>query len=275
MPRQLALLVLLAATVPAQLYLAIPVAESVRQDFGTGTAAAAWTGSAFSFAYAVGFLLFGPLSDRFGRRPVLVLGALATAATTAAVSLAPDFGWLLALRVLQGLAASTFAPVALAYVAENAPAARRPVMLSFVTTGLLGSGLVGQVFGQAVVDHASWRAAFWPAAIVYALGALGLWRLLAPPRPNPAATLPGVLRAAGRLLRDPAALAVFAAALTVFGSFVALYAVLNQHLTDDRGFGTSGILAVQALGAIGLAASPWSTGWPVARGRAAWAWPAS
>ncbi|MEO3976558.1 MFS transporter [Streptomyces sp. CAU 1734] len=249
-------LAVLAVAIPAQLYLAIPVAPAVQRGFGVDAGAAAWTGSAFSFAYALGFLVFGPLSDRAGRRPVLVLGTLATAATTAATALSTDFGWFLAFRALQGFAAATFAPVALAHVAERAPAARRPLLLSLLTTGLLGAGVAGQLLGQLAGEHGSWRAAFWPAAIGYALAAAALHRLLPAPRRDPGASVRGVLTTFGRLFRRRETLAVFAAALTVLSGFVALHAVLNRHLRESAGFGTGELLGVQALAAAGLIAAP-------------------
>ncbi|GGL80466.1 MFS transporter [Streptomyces fumigatiscleroticus] len=251
---RLVALVAMAFAIPAQLYLAIPVAGGIQKAFGVSAGAAAWTGSAFSLAYAVGFLVFGPLSDRVGRRPVLALGTLATALATAAVALSPDFGWFLAFRVVQGLAAAAFAPVALAYVAEQAPPARRAVALSFLTTGLLGAGVAGQLYGQAVADR--WRLAFWPAACVYAVAAAVFWLLLSPAGGRSPASARDVLVAMGRLLRNRGAVAVFASALTVFGSFVALYAALNAHLASTAGYDAADLLAVQALGALGLVAGP-------------------
>ncbi|MBD0421689.1 MFS transporter [Streptomyces sp. TRM S81-3] len=253
---QLALLVAMAFAIPAQLYLAIPVAEQIQSSFRVDEATASWTGSAFTLTYAAGFLVFGPLSDRVGRRPVLALGALATAVVTALTALSPSMGWFITCRALQGLAAATFAPVALAYVADRAPEARRPASLSFITTGLLGAGLLGQAFGHFVVAHADWPTAFWPTAVVYAVAALALWRLLAPGTAASTTAWSSVFLGMARLIRSPGPAAVFASAITVFSSFVAMYAVLNPHLRDTFGVGQGGLLLVQAVGAVGLIVGP-------------------
>lgn len=253
---QLTLLVALAFAIPAQLYLAIPLAGRIEVVFGVDASAAAWTGGAFSLAYAVGFLIFGPLSDRVGRKPVLVVGTLAMAVTTELVTLGHDLTAFAALRALQGFSAATFAPAALAYVADRVPGPRRPVALSLLTTGLLGAGLLGQVFGQFVAGRADWRWAFWPAGVVYALAAGVLWMLLDPVRPAAAQSWRQVLLTMGRLFGSRGPVAVFTAAITVFGGFVAMYAVINSHLRAVFGFDHDELLMVQAVGALGLAVGP-------------------
>ena len=115
-PRTCALLVLM------QLYLAIPLTPVVGQALASGGAAAA-LGTAYSLAYALGFLIFGPLSDRYGRKVILVPGMAAFAIATAALSLASSMTLVGVLRAVQGLLAASFAAVALAYIGEATPAA--------------------------------------------------------------------------------------------------------------------------------------------------------
>ena len=71
----LAVLVSCALLVLAQLYLAITLAPVIREVLGgSQEAAAAAVGTTYALAYGLGFLIFGPLSDRYGRKPVLVPG---------------------------------------------------------------------------------------------------------------------------------------------------------------------------------------------------------
>lgn len=255
-PMQVALLVAGAFAIPAQLYVAIPIAPRIQDAFSVNANTAAWTGGAFSLAYAVGFLVFGPLSDRVGQRLVLAFGVLATAGASLLVALSPGIAWFLASRSLQGFAAATFAPAALAFVAHRASAKRRQLALSLLTTGLLGAGLAGQAFGQLIGNHDSWRILFWVSAISYLTYAAALLWRMPTDRSTTSTTWREVLTAMGRLLQTPAPVAVFASALTVFGSFVAMYVVLNDHLTRTFGFGPADLLTVQALGGLGLIAGP-------------------
>ncbi|MFD7734411.1 MFS transporter [Kitasatospora phosalacinea] len=241
---------------PAQLYLAIPLSRSIQQDFAVDAGTASWTGGAFSVAYAVGFLLFGPVSDRVSHRRVLVCAAAAAAVSTALVGASPGIHWLIALRVVQGLAAAAFPPVALAYAAEHAPGGRAPRALAAITTGLLGSSVAGQVFGQLVADHGSWRTAFVLPAVLYAAAALALHRCLAPGRPPRAASWWRPYAMIGPLLRGRGTVAVFATAVTVFGSLVAVYGALDVHLRDERHLSGGVLVLVPLIGTAGLAAGP-------------------
>jgi MFS family permease len=249
-PTQLVMLAVCALTVPAQLYVAIPLSPRLG-DEGAG----AWAGSAFSLAYALGFLVFGPLSDRLGRRRVIVWGLAALALTTAAAAAAPLPGWFLLARAAQGLAAATFAPVALVWVTEKAPPGRRAAALAVLTTALIGAGLAGQLYGTAIIAVWDWRWSFVFAAGLYAFLAMLLGSGLEPDSPHVPATLHAVYRPLSRLLRTPATVSVFVAALTVFGSFVVLYSTLDTYLVEMEGFSPGEVLGAQAAGCLGLVAA--------------------
>ena len=167
--RQLALLTVCALIVPAQLYLALPLGPFLEDAFRISPAAASWATSAFALAYAFGFLFFGPWSERVGRRRVLTGGMVGLAITTAGASLAPNLAVLIIFRVTQGLMAATLAPVALIWVTEKAPARLRSRALAILTTGLLGAGLMGQVYGTGMLAVVSWRWMLMTAAGAYLL----------------------------------------------------------------------------------------------------------
>jgi MFS family permease len=80
----LAVLVSSALLVLSQLYLAIPLAPIIAEVLGRGgSATAAALGTTYALAYGLGFLIFGPLSDRYGRKPILVPGMAVLAIVTA------------------------------------------------------------------------------------------------------------------------------------------------------------------------------------------------
>jgi MFS family permease len=173
----LAVLVPCALLVLMQLYLAIPLAPVLGRDLGSGGAAAA-LGTTYSLAYALGLIVFGPLSDRYGRKPVLIPGMAALAVATAAMSFASSMTLVGVLRAVQGLLAASFAAVVLAYVGEALPRRWRSPGIGAVATAFLVAGIVGQVYAQAIADALGWRWVFGLAAPAFAVAAVALGTIL-------------------------------------------------------------------------------------------------
>jgi len=147
--------------------LVIPVLPHLVQDFvGGDTAHAAAMVGVFGTSWALMQFLASPvlgsLSDRFGRRPVLLLSCLGLALDYVFMALAPSLGWLFAGRLLSGVTAASFG-TALAYISDVTPPERRAA--SF---GLMGAAFgAGFVLGPAtggLLASLSPRAPFWAAA---------------------------------------------------------------------------------------------------------------
>ena len=175
--RLLLLLMLGAVLVVGQLYVTLPLTPALASRWQITNGQAAWVGSAFGFAYAAGFLLLGRLSDRVGRRAVLLLSLLATAVASVLVAVSMHFGMLLAARALQGLVAAAFPPAALALVAEALPPARRPLGISLMSFAFLAAAPLAQ-FLAAQFAGLGLPAIMLALAAAYGLLAVGLHRSL-------------------------------------------------------------------------------------------------
>lgn len=243
--------------VPSQLYVSITLTAPIGSAFSVSPEMVLWVGSAFGFAYAVGFLLFGPLSDRYGRKAVLVSGLVALAVSTLGVAASPSFDLMIVLRCAQGLSAATFVPAALSYVGEALPRNAQTTGLSYVTTGLIASGIFGQVYAEAISDIWGWRWVFWLAAPAFLIFAFILYHQLSETmRVNPDVSLVGVYRMMGRLFSRRPLVVIFAVSTTVFGSFVAMYSALGPHLEHVHGLHDSGVLLVRVIGLPGMLIAP-------------------
>ena len=106
--------------------------------------------------------ILGSLSDRFGRRPVLLLSMFGLAADYVLMGWAPNIAWLLVGRVISGITASSFS-VASAYIADITPpeerAARFGMLSAAFGIGFIGGPVIGGLLGQ--IDP---RLPFWGAA---------------------------------------------------------------------------------------------------------------
>ncbi|MDO4631774.1 MAG: MFS transporter [Corynebacterium sp.] len=232
-PLTVVLLIGTALMVLTQLYLAIPLITPVSTNLqGNATFALS---IAFSLCYALGFLVWGPLSDRYGRKKVLLIGMILLVATTALCSAAPNLGTLAALRGIQGFAAASFAPIALAYLAEATPPRHRPLAIGAMSTAFLVAGIFGQVFAATLnLTFDTWRAVFAISSAILAL----CCALLLParnmaelPRTDTAHRLAQSFAVVGQLFLKPRVQLLCLAHLTVLLSFVAMYTALGTQLT--------------------------------------------
>lgn len=252
-------LALCGLLVRCQVFLAIPLVPAIGQAFGVSGLAAAWLGSAYSFAYALGFLVFGPLSDRYGHKQVMVPGLLVFIPLTLAVGASPSFQILVLLRAIQGFVGATFVPTALAYVSEVLPVPTRPVGLACMTTGLLLAAIVAQVYASAIALNYGWRAVFWILAIVYTvLLLLVITQIPKSSKQNSTASRSSVYKSMATLLIRPSILAVYAAGFTLFFSFVAMYSGLGPYLANSYGVDQNGLLLIRLAGTPGILISPLS-----------------
>jgi MFS transporter, YNFM family, putative membrane transport protein len=262
----LAVLVSCALLVLMQLYLAIPLAEVISRVFGAGRpAAAAALGTTYSLAYGLGFLIFGPLSDRYGRKPILVPGMVALALATAGLAAASSLPMVAVLRSVQGLVAASFAVVALAYVGEALPPRWRSTGIGAMSTAFLVAGILGQVYAQAVAYAVDWRWIFGLAAPALAIGAIAIAIvLLEPARSGTPVSWGGKYRELGALAVRRELALPYAANVPVLFSFVAMYAALGPLLEAQFGLTHNGVVLVRLAGLPAMLLAP-VAGWLVGR----------
>ncbi|MFI6394915.1 MFS transporter [Nonomuraea sp. NPDC050540] len=237
---------LAAILVSGQLYIVIPLLHDMATAWTTTTASLAWLVTAFAIGYGIGFLLFGPLSDRLGRRRLLLYGLPIAALATAAVTLSPTPEAAMVLRLVQGIAVATFPPAALAYLAERVDPRRRAIAISAVTAAFLVSAVLLQVGAQLLVPLTGWRAPFLVSAAGLALSMPVIRAIMLPDAPRPAAaSILGAYRALPGLLLHRTLLPRYLATLVLMIGFVAVYTALQLYGVTTS---PSELLALRAAG---------------------------
>ncbi|GAB2551952.1 MFS transporter [Nocardia heshunensis] len=252
--------------VVGQLYVVLPVLNRLAADWDTSKSAATWTTTAFGLAYGAGFLVTGPLSDRWGRRPVIVGGLLATVVSSLLVAVAPGLVSGLSARILQGLTASFFAPAAFAYLSERIAPQRRIFALTCLTSSFLGAGVVAQVLAQLIGNALGWHAIFVAGAIAFALSAVLLRVVLqAPVAVQDAAAVDGsgwvdtmrsVFAPFWMLLRQTRLALLYLSCLAILGSFVGIYTGIQLTPPHGVGSGNAALLALRASAIPAMVAVP-------------------
>ncbi|GGT36126.1 MFS transporter [Nonomuraea spiralis] len=228
--RTLLAFTLTAVLCSGQLYIVIPLLHDMATGWHASPGDLTWLVTAFGVGYGLGFLVFGPLSDRYGRRRLLMIGLPLAALTSALVALSPNPEVALALRVLQGVAVAMFPPAGMAYLVERLELRRRVVAIAAVTGAFLASAVLLQVAAQVLVESIGWRGLFLLSAAGFALAWLGLRAVMLPDLPRQASgSLLSAYRAVPGLLFDRVLALRYLATVMLMAGFVAVYTGLQIY----------------------------------------------
>ena len=265
------LLVGLTALAPFSLQIFLPALPVIQADFRVTSGVAQLVLSLSILASAFAMLAYGPMSDRFGRRPVLLAGLVAFAAGSVFCALAPGIGTLIGGRVVQAVGAAAGMVLARAIVRDLHDRESSATVIAYLTTAMVVAPMLAPTVGAVLIDVASWRTIFALTALV---GLAVIWqtsRQLVETRSRDAAgggaPVP-MWAGAGRLLRTPAFLAYAAQssfAIAVFFAFISgapyfMLDVLHRPATEyglyfilvSAGFMAGNLLAARITARVGL-----------------------
>jgi MFS transporter, DHA1 family, multidrug resistance protein len=224
----------------------LPSLPSIGREFGAAEWEVQQTLSLYLLAFAGTTLIYGPLSDAFGRRSVVMATLGVYAVTSIACALAPDIHWLLAMRIGQGLTASGAVVIGRAIVRDAFSGARAQRVMSQIMLFFAAAPAVAPIIGGYLHEAYGWRSVFWfLTALALLLYVWTAWRLPEtldrwnrhPAYPRALAVAYGQALMHGRFL-----LLVLSIALCFGGLFLYIAgspALLYRHLgygADDFGY---------------------------------------
>lgn len=194
----------LALLGPFAIHLFFPVIPVVKADFALSDALAQLTFSIGVFGMAFSTLAYGAFADRYGRRPVLLIGLLLFLAGSALSAFASSFTGLLAGRVLQSIGAGCGITLARAIARDVYGSEGLVKSIAYLTMFFALGALVAPGFGGFLIDQAGWRSVFYFASVVGLLIALAAY-LVVPETGQRAAAVGGMSGLSGflALLRYP------------------------------------------------------------------------
>jgi DHA1 family bicyclomycin/chloramphenicol resistance-like MFS transporter len=248
----------LSAAGPMAIDMYLPALPTIARDLHATQGQAELSMTTFFLGLMLGQPFYGPLSDRFGRKPPLVGGMMLFVLSSIACSLATDAPVLIVGRFLQGLGSGSAIAISAATIRDRYTGhqAARLLALRMMVLGL--SPILAPVFGSEIIRVVSWRFIFWFAA-AYGLLASALL-LLIPETRDPAhrtvTHVSKVLGVYGRLLKDRTflgAVVVIAFMQLAFSAYIAdsSFVFINIDHTPPRLY--SWIYASNAIGFISLA----------------------
>ena len=200
----IALLVALGSFGPLTMSIYTPVMPSVGHDLVATPDNVKLTLTTYMLGFAVGQLFYGPLSDRYGRRPVLLGGLLFFTLTTLACAFAPSISGLIGLRILQGLGAASGAVLGRALTRDAYTFQEMPLVMSWISLGQNIAPSLAPLIGGFLGEWLGWRATFWFVGafgtglfviVLLGLGETNKYR-------SERIDLSSLLRGSGEMLRD-------------------------------------------------------------------------
>jgi len=251
-----AFLTILSAFIPLSTDLYLPALPGMTQYFGVPEYQTNLTLILFFVFYAVSLLLWGPLSDRYGRRPILLVGLCGYTAAGALCAFSWNIFFLMFFRVLQAVGAGAATAVATAIVKDVYRGRRREAILAMIQSMTVISPAVAPMIGALILNLTSWRGTFWAQAflgLVVVLLTVAFTETLALKNTgSPFASL----RRLGVVLAHP----TFARLLAIFApvslSGMAFISSSSYIYQEDFGVSSQGFSFFFALFAVGLAIGP-------------------
>lgn len=157
----LGVLALLTAVAPLSIDMYLPAFPAMAQEFGTSASAVQFTLTSFMVGLASGQLIIGPLSDRFGRRPLLLAGTVVCVLAGVACATAPNIAALTAFRFVQGFSGAAGVVLSRAVVADrvHGPLAARAFSLMMIING--AAPVLAPLIGGSLMGVIGWRGIFW------------------------------------------------------------------------------------------------------------------
>lgn len=200
----LAVLVAISALQPFALNSLAPATPALARSLEASYSAVQLTLSLYLVTVAVSQLVIGPLSDRFGRRPCVLLSIILFVAGSVLGVVAPDLTVLLMARILQAAGAGTAFALARAIIRDTASRDETASQIGYVTMVMVTVPMVSPLIGAWLDSHAGWRSIFAAMALMgFVSLALSLWRLSeTAPFTGPPGSIASTFRAIPVLIRD-------------------------------------------------------------------------
>jgi DHA1 family bicyclomycin/chloramphenicol resistance-like MFS transporter len=154
----------------------LPSLPAMSQTLGVPMASVMVTISAFFVGFGLGQMVYGSLSDRYGRRPVLIGGLVVYTLASLVCALAPDIDTLIAARLAQGLAAAAAQVLARAIVRDLYTPVRAARMMSIMSAVFAVVPGFAPVLGGVLEAAFGWRATFVTLTLIGALVSVAAWR---------------------------------------------------------------------------------------------------
>ncbi|MCO7570265.1 MFS transporter [Pseudomonas chlororaphis] len=219
----------------ALLYCVQPMMPLLSTEFSINAAQSSLILSVATAMLAIGLLITGPISDRIGRKPVMLTALLAAALCTIASALMPSWHGVLLMRALVGLSLSGLAAVAMTYLSEEIHPQHIGLAMGLYIGGNAIGGMSGRLITGVLIDFVSWHTAMLVVGGLALIAAAVFWRILPESRNfRPRSLHPrSLLDGFTMHFRDAGLPWLFLEAFLLMGAFVTLFNYIGYRLLAE------------------------------------------
>ncbi|WP_340614973.1 Bcr/CflA family multidrug efflux MFS transporter [Xenorhabdus thailandensis] len=157
---------LLSMLMPLAIDMYLPSMPTIAENFGVNDGLVQMTLSSYILGFAIGQMIYGPMSDSLGRKPVILGGVIVFAISSAACALAQDIDTFISMRFLHGFSAAAAGVVINALMRDRFTKEEFSRCMSFVTLVMIIAPLLAPMLGGILMVWFNWHAIFWSIALV-------------------------------------------------------------------------------------------------------------
>ena len=162
---------LISMLMPLAIDMYLPSLPTIARDFGVPGGQVQMTLSSYIFGFAIGQMVYGPMADSLGRKPVILGGVIVFALASSACALSDSIDMLIGMRFLHGFAAAAASVVINALMRDMFSRDEFSRSMSFVALVMTIAPLLAPLLGAWVMNWFSWHAIFWSIAIAAIIAA--------------------------------------------------------------------------------------------------------
>ena len=245
----------------ALLYCVQPLMPILSRDFNLTPAQSSLSLSISTGALAISLVLTSAISDRYGRKPLMVAAMMTAALMTLLCAFAHTYPQLLVLRALLGAALGGMPAIAMAYLGEEVEPKSLGLSMGLYIAGSAFGGMAGRILSSVLSDFLSWRPAMAVIGVLGLMAAAEFWRSLPAsknftPNHQGYAALPAGIR---QHLSDQGLPWLYCVSFLLMGTFVSMYNYIAYHLLGAPfGLRQSIVGAIAFMYLIGIFSSVWA-----------------
>lgn len=162
----IAFIALMNMFIPLSTDMYLPALPGMSTYFSSSSAVTNLTLSIFFLLYSVGILIWGPLSDKYGRKSVLIISGVIYTVSSAACALSPTVYFLIISRAFQGIGTGGIISVSTAIIKDSFSGKKRETILAVSQTIAGIAPMLAPVIGAFILGFTSWRGTFWTLAVI-------------------------------------------------------------------------------------------------------------